>query len=137
MKELKYDEKEGYNLDKNTLDKTEEEKIEKYKKSIENFLKSRNFDLVEKARDELEKLLDLDFKNHKINEVEYDILNNYLETSLNNILMGKEESKSDKSDKMSKFKNELKVSKNDLPILKVTPIYKGKMGVIAPNIDRE
>ena len=109
MKELKCDEKEGYNLDKNTLDKTEEEKIEKYKKSIENFLKSRNFDLVEKARDELEKLLDLDFKNHKINEVEYDILNNYLETSLNNILMGKEESKSDKSDKMSKFKNELKV----------------------------
>lgn len=112
--------------------------IEKYKKDITNVMKSKKFDLKEKVEDNLQKLLDMDFRNHKITEKEYDILNDFLQEQLETYfeidlkstseINSNSNNKVETIDSAKKFREELK----KLPILDVTPIYKGQYGVKAP-----
>ena len=59
-----------------------EEMIEKYRKNIENLFKQTQYDRLEKLDEDIKSILDNAFKDNKISEDEYDILNEFLEVQL-------------------------------------------------------
>ena len=56
--------------------------IEKYRKNIEILFKQTQYDRIETLEEKLKKMLDEGYKDHKISEDEFDILNEFLEEQL-------------------------------------------------------